>query len=139
MFKINIFYTLIEYIPLQQGLRHINSLPSRSAKSLIEYIPLQQGLRHFIIFDWWCEKILIEYIPLQQGLRPHKHCCAGNSKSHWVYSITTRIKTVAIHLVAVASLIEYIPLQQGLRLMCDTTQFQTTNIDSLSIFHYNKD
>ena len=46
----------------------INRLPG----NLIEYIPLQQGLRliynehfHIVVF-------LIEYIPLQQGLRPFK-------------------------------------------------------------------
>ena len=36
--------------------------------SLIEYIPLQQGLRldNFFLFH---NELLIEYIPLQQGLR----------------------------------------------------------------------
>ena len=40
---------LIEYIPLQQGLR-LNHLHFLGAVSLIEYIPLQQGLRLSIIF-----------------------------------------------------------------------------------------
>ena len=57
---------------------------------------------------------LIEYIPLQQGLRLQmKH-----SHHHEV-------------------LIEYIPLQQGLR---HTIKSNIRHlIDSLSIFHYNKD
>ena len=36
---------LIEYIPLQQGLRLPKSLKCIYANILIEYIPLQQGLR----------------------------------------------------------------------------------------------
>ena len=60
--------SLIEYIPLQQGLRLIRPKNEADFDQLIEYIPLQQGLRH-------CETCiliitkLIEYIPLQQGLR----------------------------------------------------------------------
>ena len=38
-------HLLIEYIPLQQGLRHENSIRARVTLFLIEYIPLQQGLR----------------------------------------------------------------------------------------------
>ena len=41
---------LIEYIPLQQGLRQGISYESNQEDSkLIEYIPLQQGLRLFIL------------------------------------------------------------------------------------------
>ena len=36
---------LIEYIPLQQGLRLASHFSISPLKSLIEYIPLQQGLR----------------------------------------------------------------------------------------------
>ena len=59
---------------------------------LIEYIPLQQGLRlhtccHFRLWK------LIEYIPLQQGLRLEKTMPPSYFLTHWVYSITTRIKT----------------------------------------------
>ena len=37
---------LIEYIPLQQGLRLLwNYIHTFDNKTLIEYIPLQQGLR----------------------------------------------------------------------------------------------
>ena len=82
---------LIEYIPLQQGLRHWN-MRKFSKVQLIEYIPLQQGLRH--LHNLLCQKIL----------------------SHWVYSITTRIKTlIMFYLTTNQTLIEYIPLQQGLR------------------------
>ena len=42
---------LIEYIPLQQGLR-LNHLHFLGAVSLIEYIPLQQGLRRPMFFDY---------------------------------------------------------------------------------------
>ena len=38
--------TLIEYIPLQQGLRQLWDREKDDVKELIEYIPLQQGLRH---------------------------------------------------------------------------------------------
>ncbi|EGQ14287.1 hypothetical protein HMPREF9419_1389 [Prevotella nigrescens ATCC 33563] len=41
---------LIEYIPLQQGLRLNKEEEFIKFKYLIEYIPLQQGLRHWIIF-----------------------------------------------------------------------------------------
>ena len=37
--------------------------------TLIEYIPLQQGLRPCFSWFWHCFQRLIEYIPLQQGLR----------------------------------------------------------------------
>ena len=71
------------------------SFAIRHFKALIEYIPLQQGLRP------WPQAQgangghpLIEYIPLQQGLRH----IVGSPKlrlntTYWVYSITTRIKT----------------------------------------------
>ena len=87
---------LIEYIPLQQGLRHLRQLLFlQSQEHLIEYIPLQQGLRHILHR---------QPLPYEQ--------------THWVYSITTRIKTESV--AGIRSvwcwLIEYIPLQQGLRL-----------------------
>ncbi len=41
----------------------------RYHEELIEYIPLQQGLRHNYLFLFLFLKYLIEYIPLQQGLR----------------------------------------------------------------------
>jgi len=59
---------LIEYIPLQQGLRHSQSFIMKTIAHLIEYIPLQQGLRHNSRAEFF-SYILIEYIPLQQGLR----------------------------------------------------------------------
>ena len=63
---------LIEYIPLQQGLRHlVLSQLVYVAVQLIEYIPLQQGLRLLSCLSKSIKLILIEYIPLQQGLR---HC-----------------------------------------------------------------
>ena len=136
--------SLIEYIPLQQGLRPYTKSRKNSNKTLIEYIPLQQGLRlckdNFIKKRWLH---LIEYIPLQQGLRLQQCLCGNIGKfSHWVYSITTRIKTFLLHEVYQKSpshwvysittriktlkkvkeefyynpLIEYIQLQQGLRL-----------------------
>ena len=37
--------TLIEYIPLQQGLRLLITTFNITHYTLIEYIPLQQGLR----------------------------------------------------------------------------------------------
>ena len=45
----------------------------------------------------------------------HTHHCT--QKAHWVYSITTRIKTKHRHIISITwpRLIEYIPLQQGLR------------------------
>ena len=61
---------LIEYIPLQQGLRHNESTSFTEEVLLIEYIPLQQGLRRVNIHDTH-RSWLIEYIPLQQGLRHH--------------------------------------------------------------------
>ena len=60
---------LIEYIPLQQGLRRI-TFCVHVIKFLIEYIPLQQGLRLISDGHIGLRTILIEYIPLQQGLRP---------------------------------------------------------------------
>ena len=59
---------LIEYIPLQQGLRP-NSRNSCNNSNLIEYIPLQQGLRQIATIATVIPTLLIEYIPLQQGLR----------------------------------------------------------------------
>ena len=40
--------------------------------------------------------LLIEYIPLQQGLRPIIATVIPTLIAHWVYSITTRIKTATI-------------------------------------------
>ena len=60
---------LIEYIPLQQGLRLLNKVSKSSIVSLIEYIPLQQGLRRQRTLYIIKLILLIEYIPLQQGLR----------------------------------------------------------------------
>ena len=60
---------LIEYIPLQQGLRQQGLRQFLSERLLIEYIPLQQGLRHSSSERVASNKSLIEYIPLQQGLR----------------------------------------------------------------------
>ena len=61
-------HPLIEYIPLQQGLRLQKTHTTGTLKTLIEYIPLQQGLRrHRIMISRQLR--LIEYIPLQQGLR----------------------------------------------------------------------
>ena len=45
-------------------------ITKNSNKSLIEYIPLQQGLRPKIAIIATVIPTLIEYIPLQQGLRP---------------------------------------------------------------------
>ena len=130
---------LIEYIPLQQGLRPCkresiiywnahwvysittriktskSSLSLNTATRLIEYIPLQQGLRHWNMRKF--SKVqLIEYIPLQQGLRHLHNLLCQKILSHWVYSITTRIKTlIMFYLTTNQTLIEYIPLQQGLR------------------------
>ena len=59
---------LIEYIPLQQGLRHTPLALTNEPANLIEYIPLQQGLRLLKFRNEWTI-VLIEYIPLQQGLR----------------------------------------------------------------------
>ena len=129
---------LIEYIPLQQGLRPFVFLFSTHSY-LIEYIPLQQGLRlsvfvfhSFILSHWvysittriktslpqfrtpvlshWVYSITtrIKTIPLSASCQ--------HSKTHWVYSITTRIKTTATRPSgSMITLIEYIPLQQGLR------------------------
>ena len=41
-------FTIIKYIPLQQGLRLSNSRFIAST-IIIKYIPLQQGLRHSLI------------------------------------------------------------------------------------------
>ena len=62
------FVPLIEYIPLQQGLRQ-KVMREMQSLGLIEYIPLQQGLRLGLNSEL-INSILIEYIPLQQGLRP---------------------------------------------------------------------
>ena len=60
---------LIEYIPLQQGLRLFNDYFIKVITALIEYIPLQQGLRQPFHNGENYPIRLIEYIPLQQGLR----------------------------------------------------------------------
>ena len=105
---------LIEYIPLQQGLRRL--IPNQCIhNALIEYIPLQQGLRRCGVSCPHIMTGLIEYIPLQQGLRHSERNCAHTK----------------------LSLIEYIPLQQGLRHFFHNLLFCL--LFSLSIFHYNKD
>ena len=162
-FKFTFFvHILIEYIPLQQGLRQelvepgivkisthwVYSIttrikttatrPSGSMMILIEYIPLQQGLRLTKVICDLHNFMLIEYIPLQQGLRQPSLILIDKSMAHWVYSITTRIKTRRYPVLFVlSSLIEYIPLQQGLRHILFTEPLAL--VDSLSIFHYNKD
>ena len=133
---------LIEYIPLQQGLRQINTkFLSPSATHWVYSITTRiktsflLNLWDFLIphwvysittriktNDWPADSklaALIEYIPLQQGLRHILHRQPlPYEQTHWVYSITTRIKTESV--AGIRSvwcwLIEYIPLQQGLRL-----------------------
>ena len=40
--------SIIKYIPLQQGLRHVARASGISKAVIIKYIPLQQGLRQDI-------------------------------------------------------------------------------------------
>ena len=83
---------------------------------LIEYIPLQQGLRHVII--WFSQKRTAHWVySITTRIKtPQQFLFLYCSPSHWVYSITTRIKTLVEGDSAGGSaLIEYIPLQQGLR------------------------
>ena len=133
----------------------------RIIEALIEYIPLQQGLRHkWLIsancyFPHWVYSITTRI--KTSGISSFKDAIV----THWVYSITTRIKTPFFYVSHfIGNLIEYIPLQQGLRLwrkVCCVVRFShwvysiTTRIKtfgakpmryattSLSIFHYNKD
>ena len=152
---------LIEYIPLQQGLRHLSNL-SLILCTLIEYIPLQQGLRlvstaspnsiptpHWVYsittriktyqrFVYLTLKDLIEYIPLQQGLRLFFFGVAGFFGSHWVYSITTRIKTYYLFVVIyIAHWVYSITTRIKTSLAYDPDLQARSH--SLSIFHYNKD
>ena len=131
---------LIEYIPLQQGLRPHCKIFAVGVPILIEYIPLQQGLRLMLLIVWSPMFILIEYIPLQQGLRQYFLIFYVMIFSHWVYSITTRIKTRPENprKSKYSFLIEYIPLQQGLRQLILFFMLHFLFL-SLSIFHYNKD
>ena len=89
-------YSLIEYVPLKQGLRpFLRSIIFLINFMLIEYVPLKQGLRlvcHQSI--WLLRNDLIEYVPLKQGLRHGAITFDdGTEKSHRVCSIKTRIKT----------------------------------------------
>ena len=56
--------------------------------SLGEYVPLQQGLRHLVLDREMSLYILGEYVPLQQGLRhknpfPLKAVCLSESMFHY--------------------------------------------------------
>ena len=44
----------------------------REEYSIIKYIPLQQGLRLHSFILFFIYRFIIKYIPLQQGLRPQK-------------------------------------------------------------------
>ena len=131
-------WRLIEYIPLQQGLRPYREVePVR--RRLIEYIPLQQGLRLIKIFHFtfllkahWVYSITTRiktFLPIFLHWKSH---------SHWVYSITTRIKTFPDKDISRLALPHWV--------YSITTRIKTKNaiapkiiIYSLSIFHYNKD
>ena len=109
---------LIEYIPLQQGLRQndffhnlfffthwVYSITTRIKTVLFLVLALLSEAHwvysittriktHFRIFLISLFQNLIEYIPLQQGLRPCIFQLHEIVPPHWVYSITTRIKTI---------------------------------------------
>ena len=108
---------LIEYIPLQQGLRPLNwNLDKVLEAHWVYSITTRIKTPYTPVFAYgWGS--LIEYIPLQQGLRPFiKFSIIYYFNPHWVYSITTRIKTFSFSIIYYFNyLIEYIPLQQGLR------------------------
>ena len=86
---------VLDYRPLQQGLRQRfrNSLGSQYP--VLDYRPLQQGLR-LLLTQVSISNIYVEldYRPLQQGLRLtdndmyHAYCCCTR-----LSSTTTRIKT----------------------------------------------
>ena len=137
----HVWERLIEYLPLQQGLRldtgkffrltenthWVSSITTR-IKTSLHLVVIQLLLAHWVSSITTRIKThspltlmrkrypLIEYLPLQQGLRHSVLWCnIAFSPTHWVSSITTRIKTVVrLHI----------------------TFF---NKRSLSIFHYNKD
>ena len=85
--------------------------------ALNEYLPLKQGLRLRHRYSYVRCFRLNEYLPLKQGLRLLMFDSSFPfSKSQWVSSIKTRIKTLPrFCLTKVMSLNEYLPLKQGLR------------------------
>ena len=91
-----IIIQLIEYLPLQQGLRHTRPEDfSNRGKDLIEYLPLQQGLRHSFgrlrLLQTLSHRVssITTRIKTSQRKRKSKYLT-----SHRVSSITTRIKTL---------------------------------------------
>ena len=131
---------LIEYIPLQQGLRrHIPGILAASSAFLIEYIPLQQGLRPMMRCISLLKSCAHWVYSITTRIKTNFFCKVRSfSTSHWVYSITTRIKTCFYSPYLIFNLlIEYIPLQQGLRQ--NEYFWEKSGECSLSIFHYNKD
>ncbi len=68
-FQPHVFLLLREYIPLEQGLRHLCHKSKVLKVKLREYIPLEQGLRQGNTLCIYQLTELREYIPLEQGLR----------------------------------------------------------------------
>ena len=90
-----LFCVVLDYCPLQQGLRLLLQPPWQPDEWVLDYCPLQQGLRP--INDGskdFTVGLVLDYCPLQQGLRlQHLHRSVGQSTGTRLLSITTRIKT----------------------------------------------
>ena len=121
---------VLDYRPLQQGLRHAKSTESPTVLAVLDYRPLQQGLRRATRHTCSRSMRVLDYRPLQQGLRPI--CLADIAL--WrictrLSSTTTRIKTILpfADLVAFIIVLDYRPLQQGLRLVI-TAHRQLTHV-----------
>ena len=85
---------------------------------LIEYIPLQQGLRQNKLSDLLNHIVSHWVYSITTRIKTFVFHRFILFFTHWVYSITTRIKTpIPFAELLAINLIEYIPLQQGLRLL----------------------
>ena len=83
---------------------------------VLDYCPLQQGLRHNSITNIVDEIAVLDYCPLQQGLRlPSVGSTENCLHSTRLLSITTRIKTQQSNMRALEQ-------QRGTRLLSITTR-----------------
>ncbi len=106
-----------------------------------DYLPLQQGLRHMPVLAAFFFTPVRDYLPLQQGLRLSNRAKIVSTLSYCqrLSSITTRIKTLRSNSISAPN--------KGQRLSSITTRIKTEHFQLLryfapwseTIFHYNKD
>ena len=88
------FQEIAGFIPIKQGLRHIETIFNVFFNTIAGFIPIKQGLRHSFISSPSLSDLIAGFIPIKQGLRHiSKFSFFWMSTYCRVYSNKTRIAT----------------------------------------------